>query len=118
MPDPFDPDEGDLFSRARSYLDGNCAHCHSPGRPADTSGLYLDYSETREVNWGVNKPPVAAGRGSGGLEVDIKPGEPDRSILLYRVNSADPGIMMPELGRSLIHREGVDLIEKFIESLD
>lgn len=118
VPDPFDVTDGDIRSRARSYLDGNCAHCHSPGRPADTSGLYLDYTENRPVHWGLNKPPVAAGRGSGGLEVDIEPGKPDQSILLYRMKSTDPGIMMPELGRSLVHSEGVKLIEDFIRDLE
>ena len=118
VPDPFNAAEGDLNSRARSYLDGNCAHCHSPGRPADTSGLYLDYTENRPVHWGRNKPPVAAGRGSGGLEVDIRPGEPDQSILLYRMKSTDPGIMMPELGRALRHEEGIKLVEDFIRELE
>ncbi len=118
VPEPFTISDGNLFDRSRSYLDGNCAHCHSPGRPADTSGLYLNFEENREVHWGVNKPPVAAGRGSGGHLVDIKPGRPDQSILLFRMQSTDPGIMMPELGRSLIHKEGIELIEKFIKALD
>ncbi|MEP3247562.1 MAG: SO2930 family diheme c-type cytochrome [Sneathiella sp.] len=118
VPDPFDPSDGTLEARARSYLDGNCAHCHSPGRPADTSGLYLDYTEEREVHWGLNKPPVAAGRGSGGLDVDIAPGDPERSILFYRMKSTDPGIMMPELGRSLVHEEAIKLISDFIKALE
>ncbi len=117
-PDPFDAKNAPLFERARSYLDGNCAHCHSPGKPADTSGLYLNFEEEREIHWGVNKPPVAAGRGAGGLRVAIEPGKPDHSILYYRMNSVDPGVMMPELGRSLIHKEGLALIEEFIKSLD
>ncbi|WP_025897952.1 SO2930 family diheme c-type cytochrome [Sneathiella glossodoripedis] len=118
VPDPFDERAGSLRERARSYLDGNCAHCHAPGKPADTSGLYLNYEEERDVHWGIDKPPVAAGRGAGGLKVAIKPGQPDQSILYYRMNSVDPGIMMPELGRSLIHQEGLKLIEEFIKSLD
>lgn len=63
------------------------------------------------------KPPVAAGRGSGGFAYDIVPGDPDQSILLYRLNSTDPGIMMPELGRWTIYQEGVALIRAYIESL-
>jgi len=117
VPEPLNVESGSLFERARSYLDGNCAHCHASGRPADTSGLYLNYEEKREVHWGVNKHPVAAGRGAGGLRVDIKPGQPEKSILFYRMKSTDPGIMMPELGRSTVHLEGVDLIGKFITEL-
>lgn len=118
IPRSFDNTDGSLFERARGYLDGNCAHCHSPGRPADTSGLYLDYTETRPVHWGIMKPPVAAGRGAGGLKVDIHPGQADKSILAFRMNSVDPGIMMPELGRGLIHKEGLALITEFINALD
>ena len=28
--------------------------------------------------------------------------------------STDPGVMMPELGRGLVHTEGVDLIRQWI----
>lgn len=106
-----------LETRARAYLDANCGHCHAPGRPADTSGLYLNWEEDRDVHRGILKPPVAAGRGSGGFAYDIVPGDPDRSILLYRLDSTDPGIMMPELGRSTIDLEGVALIRAYIEAL-
>jgi uncharacterized repeat protein (TIGR03806 family) len=106
-----------LEDRARAYLDVNCAHCHAPGLPADTSGLYLNWEEDRPVHLGINKGPVAAGRGSGGRHVDIAPGDPEGSILLYRMDSDDPGIMMPEIGRSVIHTEGVELIRAYIASL-
>jgi hypothetical protein len=52
------------------------------------------------------KRPVAAGRGSGGRDFAIAPGEPDASILVYRMESTDPGIAMPELGRATVHAEG------------
>gem|GEM_PF-3897266 len=45
----------------------------------------------------------AAGRGSGGYTYDIDPGKATSSILIFRMKSLDPGIMMPELGRSLVH---------------
>jgi hypothetical protein len=63
---------------------------------------------------GLFKRPVAAGRGSGGLEFDIVPGAPDASILLHRMRSTDPGVTMPELGRSSVHDAGVDLIRAWI----
>ena len=61
---------------------------------------------------------MAAGRGSGGLLVDIDPGRPEKSILYFRMNSLDPGVMMPELGRSTLDQEGLDLIAVYIRSLD
>ena len=42
------------------------------------------------------------------------PGQPDDSIIAYRMASADPGEMMPVLGRSTVHREGVALIKAWI----
>jgi hypothetical protein len=67
---------------------------------------------------GIMKPPVAAGKGSGGREFSIVPGKPDESIILYRMKSDDPGIMMPEIGRTVVHDEGVALIKDWIKNLD
>ena len=103
--------------RAKAYLDANCAHCHALGSPADTSGLYLTWEETDPTHRGINNPPVAAGRGSGGLDYDIAPGHPEQSILVFRMDSVDPGIMMPEPGRGLIDIEGVQLISDYISTL-
>lgn len=117
MTPAFSDENVDLTLRARAYLDANCGHCHAPGLPADTSGLYLNWEEDRDIHLGVNKPPVAAGRGSGGLAVDIDPGSHETSILWFRMNSTDPGIMMPELGRSVIDQEGLALIAEFIDQM-
>ncbi|WP_334163324.1 SO2930 family diheme c-type cytochrome [Phenylobacterium sp.] len=111
--DPAEP----LAARARAYLDANCAHCHNPAGIASNSGLFLQLEETRAANLGVGKRPVAAGRGSGGLEVSIEPGHPEKSILVHRMASSEPGVMMPELGRSLVHEEGVALIRQYVASL-
>lgn len=106
-----------LAHRARSYLDINCAHCHSATGPADTSGLYLDIATDHATRWGVCKAPIAAGQGTGGAQFSIVPGDPDASIMTYRLESTDPGAMMPELGRSLVHDEGADLIRAWISEM-
>lgn len=111
------PETGSLDARARAWLDVNCAHCHRPDGPASTSGLNLSVDETAPTALGIRKTPVAAGRGSGGREFDIVPGKPDASILMYRLTSTDPGVMMPELGRKTTHREGVELVRAWIKSL-
>lgn len=103
-----------LDARARAYLDINCGHCHNPKGAANTTALTLDASAPEDRHLGVCKPPVAAGRGTGDHMFDIVPGKPDDSILSYRMNSADPGEMMPEIGRSTVHREGVALIKAWI----
>lgn len=106
-----------LENRAKSYLEVNCAHCHRKEGPANTSGLYLLVSDKNPESWGVMKSPVAAGRASGENLYDIVPGHPEQSILPYRMNSADPEIMMPELGRRLIHKEAVELISAWIKEM-
>ncbi|WP_299942588.1 SO2930 family diheme c-type cytochrome [uncultured Microbulbifer sp.] len=106
-----------LEERARAYLDINCGHCHNPAGAADTSGLMLNHSETDWRRLGLCKPPVAAGTGSGERLFAIVPGEPDSSILNFRVESADPGAMMPELGRSLVHEEGAELLRQWVAAL-
>ena len=106
-----------LDERARSYLDINCGHCHSSSGAANSTGLYLNLTETREKHIGIYKKPVATGRASGNLKYSIVPGKPEESILLQRMISTDPGIMMPESGRSLSHTEAIELIEKWILSL-
>lgn len=112
------PASGSLDARARAYLDINCAHCHSAGAAANTSGLMLDIHEIEPQRWGVCKVPVAAGRGAGDASFDIVPGAPDRSILLHRLQSNEPDVAMPELGRAIVHIEGVALIREWIASLE
>ncbi|WP_127597735.1 SO2930 family diheme c-type cytochrome [Nitratireductor alexandrii] len=106
-----------LETRARAWLDVNCAHCHRRQGPASNSGLFLTYGETDPVALGIGKRPVAAGRGSGGRDFDISPGDPDGSILIYRVESTEPGIMMPELGRSRYDHAAVELLRDWIANL-
>lgn len=106
-----------LEDRARAYLEVNCGHCHSPVGPADTSGLYLDAATDNPVRLGRCKLPIAAGQGTGGNKYSIVPGNADQSILTYRMAATDPGAMMPELGRSLVHTEGVELVSEWINAM-
>ena len=104
-------------SKARAYLDVNCGFCHSAKGPANTSGLFLDIHNNNPTSLGINKTPVAAGRGSGGFQFDIVPGNPSKSILIYRMTSTDPGISMPEIGREQIHKEGVAVVSEWIKGM-
>lgn len=109
-----DSQTGSLDQRARAWLDINCAHCHNPNGGARQSGLDLRYTQIDSTALGIMKIPVAAGRGSGGRSYDIVPGKPDDSILIYRLESTEPGIMMPELPRRMVDVEGVQLIRQWI----
>lgn len=99
---------------ARAYLDVNCAHCHQPGGMASNSGLDLRWEQAEPQAIGIFKRPVAAGRGAGGHEFGIVPGAPDQSILAYRLASAEPGIAMPELGKSSVDPDGVAVVRRWI----
>jgi uncharacterized repeat protein (TIGR03806 family) len=103
-----------LAARARAYLDVNCGHCHNRSGAANTTALFLDASAPPDRNLGLCKPPVAAGRGTGDHYFDIVPGRPDDSILAFRMASHEPGVMMPEQGRSTTHVEGLALIRDWI----
>ena len=119
---PFMPDWRDesvpVDQRARAYLDVNCGHCHNPAGPASNSGMFLTWETVDGPLIGVNKGPVAAGRGSGGRMVGIAPGDPDASILLYRMESTEPGVMMPELARTQRHEKAVKLIREWIGEME
>lgn len=113
-----DPKTGSLDQRARAYLMVNCAHCHNAKGSASNSGLFLNYGAAADrTATGLYKRPVAAGRGSGGREFAIAPGQPEQSIMIHRMGSAEPGVAMPEVGRSMVHEEGVALIREWISSL-
>ena len=104
-------------ARARAWLDVNCAHCHRREGPASNSGLFLTWGERQATALGIGKRPVAAGRGSGGRTLDVDPGNPDNSILLHRVESTEPGIMMPELGRTQADPAAADMLRAWIAQL-
>ena len=112
-----DPDSGTLDERARAWLDINCAHCHSPVGPARTSGLDLTIGQTDPARYGVCKAPVAAGSGSGGRLYNIVPGAPDESILIFRMESVEPDIRMPELLRQTVHDESLVLLREWIGAM-
>lgn len=114
----WDDERYTVEERARAYLDVNCAHCHSAGGPATNTALNLNYEEKDLHKLGVCKGPVSAAQGSGNLRFDIVPGNADQSIIYYRMRSAETGVAMPELGKSLVHAEGVALIKAWIDRME
>lgn len=110
-------EDADIDGRARSYLEVNCAHCHAQGGAADASGLQLNVTITHPGDYGVCRRPVAAGAGSGGRFHDIVPGDPDASIMVYRMSSTDPAIKMPELPTQTADDFGVRLISEWIAQM-
>ena len=106
-----------LADRARAYLDINCAHCHQAQATASNTALRLDAFAPVGWQMGLCKPSVAAGKGTGDRLFGIVPGQPDASIMAFRMASAEGGVMMPELGRSTIHEDGLRLVRQWITAL-
>lgn len=86
---------------------------HRPGRRIAPGTV----TATLPLRIGICKIPVAAGQGSGGFDFDIEPGMPDRSILTFRMESIEPAIAMPELGRQTVHEEALEVIGEWVASL-
>lgn len=114
LADYSDPSTGSSDERTRAWLEINCAHCHTVGARAWNTGLDLMASQTDGSLLGVYKTPTAAGNGTGGFRYDIIPGKPDESIMLHRIKSIEPDVAMPELGRTMVHKEGVELVRQWI----
>ena len=112
-----DAASGTVNARARAYLDVNCGHCHNGRGAASNSGLYLTWESLAGPNLGIGKRPVAAGHGAGDLAFDVNPGHPEKSIMIYRLASIEPGTAMPELGRATAHKEGIALLSQWIQAM-
>ncbi|MGB1241879.1 MAG: SO2930 family diheme c-type cytochrome [Chitinophagales bacterium] len=107
-----------LQDRARAYLDINCAHCHNEFGSATNTSLYYNIAIENVDLLGFCKTPISAGGdATGGNKYDIVPGKSNESILVYRLSSTVDEIAMPELGRSINHSKGIQLISDWIDSL-
>jgi uncharacterized repeat protein (TIGR03806 family) len=111
-----EPSTGSLDERARAYLDNNCAHCHQPGGTAGYTGVDFRLGHFNPRGFGVCKHPNSAGN-MGDRRYDLVPGRPDDSILVYRLESTAPKIMMPQIGRAVVHTEGVALLREWVTAL-
>ncbi|WP_370390255.1 Ig-like domain-containing protein [uncultured Winogradskyella sp.] len=105
-----------LNDRVRSYLDINCAHCHSDNGHCNYRPMRFEYHLTSDPdNIGVCVEPETQFIPNSYI---VTPNNIDLSILYYRLSTTDESFRMPLLGRTTNHREGIDLIEEWINSLD
>ncbi len=105
-----------LEMRVRSYLDINCAHCHSDNRHCDYRPVRFAFHESSDItNLGVCVEAQEIFDPS--LNFIVSPGNSENSILAVRLNSVAQELRMPLLGRTTRHEEGIELIEEWINSL-
>ncbi len=108
-----------LDQRVRSYFDINCAHCHSTTGHCDYRPMRFPFSETSNnlVNMGVCVDTQDMQNFEPRLSKLVTPGNIERSMLYYRLNTIDETHRMPLHGRAMIHQEGIELVENWINSL-
>jgi uncharacterized repeat protein (TIGR03806 family) len=86
-----------LPERARAYLDVNCAHCHQPGGSVPP-GFMMDFRyETPFEQTSIYEK---------------------RGAIEARFASTIPTFRMPQLGRTVVHQEALDMLVEYLESLD
>lgn len=108
-----------LELRVRSYLDINCAHCHQNNSHCDYRPMRFAFSETTDlVNMGVCVDTQDMADFPSALSKIVNPGNINRSMMYYRLNTENESYRMPLLGRSIIHQEGIELIQEWINSLE
>jgi uncharacterized repeat protein (TIGR03806 family) len=110
-----------LEKRARSYVDINCAHCHQNGKHCDYRPMRFAFSETGNVNGLTNMGVCVDTQDmqdfAPALSKIVTPGNVNRSMLYYRLNTTNEAYRMPLHGRTVIHEEGLTLIGQWINSL-
>tara|TARA_R100001369_G_scaffold90177_1_gene128815 strand:- start:13955 stop:14905 length:951 start_codon:yes stop_codon:yes gene_type:complete len=85
-----------LESRARAYMDINCAYCHKPGGFCENeSTLRLTYETSLEDSQIIER----------------------NGSISFRITTDIPGLGMPFIGTTLTHTEGVDLIQAYLDTL-
>ena len=106
-----------LEDRVRAYLDMNCSHCHSDNARCDYRVPRFAWNmSTDTTNLGICVVPDEFPLPQ--FTHIISRGNIARSVLHYRLNTTDETVRMPQLGRTLIHDEAVQMIEQWINTLN
>ena len=110
--DPHDP-RHDLDARARSYLHGACLHCHQQDGGGNARFRVQFTHEIEDLRL-VNEDATHGTFDVRGGKLFV-PGDPDASILVYRLATLG-GARMPRLGSTEIDTRAVRLIRDWIGS--
>jgi len=103
-----------IEQRARAYLAVNCAHCHQNGA-GGTATIDLRHEASLDETKTTGATPVQGAFQITGGAI-IKPGEPSRSVLLYRAACSGRG-RMPHIGSRHVDIEGIAMLREWIASL-
>jgi uncharacterized repeat protein (TIGR03806 family) len=111
---PYDAASGTLDDRARSYLHSNCAHCHRIYGGGNAL-FQLTRWTPLESTATLHAMPTHGDYGITDARI-IAPGEPERSMLLFRMSKRGQG-RMPHVGSAEPDEAAVKLIREWISSL-
>lgn len=111
--DPTD-DSASLNARAQAYLHTNCGHCHR--KWGGGNGDFRLHSHLALEDMGIHEEKPKHGSFLISDARIIQPGEPQRSILFYRLAKLGAG-RMPRLGSNEVDSNGLALIHQWIQQL-
>jgi mono/diheme cytochrome c family protein len=104
----------DLAIRVRSYLHANCSSCHIAAGGGN-SRIMFDFGTPLDRSQAIDEKPMHATFGIADARI-VAPGDPDRSVLLYRLSRRGPA-QMPPLCSLAVDDAAVALVREWIESL-
>src|SRR5262249_52119789 len=116
LPRLYDPENEqiDLDKRARSYLHANCAHCHMKWGGGNAEFQLLATLSLKAMGIVHTRP----GQGTFDLKDPriLVPGDPDRSMIAYRMGKLGLG-RMPHVASSVVDEKALKLIRDWIQQL-
>lgn len=113
LADPYD-ESADLDGRARSYLNVNCAHCHS-FNAGGTANILLSSTLPLNQTQTVGVRPIQGTFGITDARI-IAPSSPEGSVLYYRMAKLGGG-RMPRVGSNLVDERALNMIDEWIRRM-
>ena len=113
-----DPDAGTVEQRARAYLEVELRLLPQPHRerPDQRSVPLAPRSPIRPRSACASAPSRRA-PARGDASLDIVPGDPDASVIPYRMAATAPAAAMPQIGRSVVDAHGLALVSQWIAEM-
>lgn len=104
----------DLETRARVWMDVNCAMCHQPNGPGNAN-IDLRYTTSLDKSKIIGVPPTQGHLNIPNAQL-VAPGNPEQSLMLFRIQTLGEG-RMPSVGSNQVDKEGAKLMADWIRSL-
>lgn len=107
-----------ITARARAYLHGNCASCHTSPEGYCSGDLRIAASDAETGVCDAQPKLIDPSWGWPAGTRLIAPGDPEASAILQRMRAPGGSLTaMPPLGRHGVHQEGVALIRQWIAEM-